>query len=41
LAKEELSSAPDDMDQVMTDATLDPAGADAFICTSQLLVWVA
>lgn len=26
LAPEELSSAPDDMDQVMTDASLDPAG---------------
>jgi hypothetical protein len=35
LAKEELSSAPDDMDQVMTDANLDPAGEYAFVCTSQ------
>jgi hypothetical protein len=26
LAPEELSTAPDDMDQVMTDANLDPAG---------------
>lgn len=26
LTPEELNSAPDDMDQVMTDANLDPAG---------------
>lgn len=33
LAPEELSSAPDDMDQVMTDAdaALDPAGALQFL----------
>jgi hypothetical protein len=29
LAPEELSTAPDDMDQVMTDANLDPAGRAA------------
>lgn len=31
LAKEELASAPDDMDQVMTDATLDPAAHIPFL----------
>jgi hypothetical protein len=43
LAPEELTHAPDDMDQVMTDAGLDPAGGSAaqFVVGSwaRLLCW--
>lgn len=45
LAPEELTQAPDDMDQVMTDAGLDPAGGLMqeihidLACTQSTMPW--